>query len=140
MKQNDTALSPKHYKDFNIEAIAICSQFSFCLGNAFKYIIRAGKKDTYAKDGSKIDTYKQDLEKALVYLDFYKEALDNNLIKDEIKNSDFINILKLKSIFFYSNNNILKKIANCLNNTNIYEHFIANLKVRLVHEIEMENN
>jgi hypothetical protein len=53
--------SPKHYQGNGIEVIDIIDSFNlnFNLGNSIKYILRADKK------GNK----KQDLEKALWYLD-----------------------------------------------------------------------
>jgi len=51
---------PKHYRGTKYEAIDIIEDFdlNFCLGNAIKYILRAGKK------GDKIE----DLRKAIWYL------------------------------------------------------------------------
>ena len=54
--------NPEHYggKENPYEAIKVIEAHSldFCLGNAVKYILRAGKKDNF----------KQDLEKAIWYL------------------------------------------------------------------------
>lgn len=60
---SDDATSPGHYKvhPSGVECITITQHFSFSLGNAIKYIWRAGLK---SKDP--ID----DLKKARVYLDF----------------------------------------------------------------------
>lgn len=54
---------PSHYRTGGIEAIDVIEawQLGFCLGNAVKYIARAGKKDP-AKTV-------EDLEKARWYLD-----------------------------------------------------------------------
>jgi len=56
---------PQHYggKDNPYEAIKVIEAWSlgFCLGNAIKYISRAGKKDPFATI--------EDLEKARWYLD-----------------------------------------------------------------------
>lgn len=51
---------PAHYQGKSMETIDIIENFdlNFCLGNAIKYILRAGKK------GDK----KEDLEKAIWYL------------------------------------------------------------------------
>ena len=59
MKSKD-AINPSHYKSHpsGIECIDITKHMNFCLGNAIKYIWRAGLKD--AK--------RQDLEKAIWYL------------------------------------------------------------------------
>ena len=63
---------PTHYNQGNIEAIAVIEDWKldFHLGNAVKYICRAGKKNS-------ADTT-QDLEKALWY------------IKRKIKHPEFI--------------------------------------------------
>ena len=54
--------NPEHYggKENTYEAIKVIEahNLDFCLGNAVKYILRAGKKDDIA----------QDLEKAIWYL------------------------------------------------------------------------
>lgn len=51
---------PKHYKGKNFETIDIIEDFGlgFCLGNAIKYILRAGKKEDF----------KEDLRKAVWYI------------------------------------------------------------------------
>ena len=56
-------LSPKHYKSKNgLEAIDVIETWSlnYHLGNAVKYIIRAGRKDD--------STVEEDLNKAIWYL------------------------------------------------------------------------
>ena len=61
-KKADNVNHPPHYKsDTNLEAIDVIEAFnlSFSLGNAIKYILRAGKKDDIA----------QDLKKAKWYID-----------------------------------------------------------------------
>lgn len=57
----DNVNHPPHYNAHpsGIEAIDICEHLSFCLGNAVKYVWRAGQK------GDRIE----DLKKALWYLD-----------------------------------------------------------------------
>lgn len=51
-------------KNNTYEAIKVIQahNLNFCLGNVVKYVLRAGKKDK--------DTYLQDLEKAIRYLEF----------------------------------------------------------------------
>ena len=58
---------PAHYQGNGLEAIDVIEAFdlSFCLGNAVKYILRAGKKDSVI----------QELEKAIWYL---KREIENN--------------------------------------------------------------
>ena len=57
---NDPVNRPAHYCVNGFEVIDIIEAYelNFPLGNAVKYILRAGKKDNY----------KQDLEKAVWYL------------------------------------------------------------------------
>jgi Protein of unknwon function (DUF3310) len=60
-EENDIINHPAHYKsDSGLEVIDIIESFdmNFHLGNAIKYILRAGKKGDY----------KQDLHKAVWYL------------------------------------------------------------------------
>lgn len=60
-KSNDPVNHPKHYTDHpsGIECIQITEHMNFCLGNAIKYIWRAGLKS---------DNKVQDLEKAVWYI------------------------------------------------------------------------
>ena len=60
---NDPVSRPAHYTDGNIEVIDFIDdkKLGFCLGNAIKYIARAGKKDP--------DKYKEDLLKAIWYIE-----------------------------------------------------------------------
>lgn len=60
MEKIDNINHPTHYKGKGIECIQVIESFElgFCLGNAIKYILRAGKK------GEK----KEDLRKAIWYL------------------------------------------------------------------------
>ena len=64
----DPVNHPSHYTDGNIEVIDFIEdkRLGFCLGNAVKYIARAGKK----KSGGMSDMDKeiQDLEKAVWYV------------------------------------------------------------------------
>ena len=59
---------PKYYKAGGIEAIDVIEDWKldFCLGNAIKYIARAGKKS---------DDVKTDLEKAAWYIKHHAEGV-----------------------------------------------------------------
>ena len=59
---NDPENHPSHYTDGNIEVIDFIEdkKFGYCLGNAIKYISRAGKKNP--------DTEIEDLQKAVWYI------------------------------------------------------------------------
>lgn len=68
---NDSVNNPSHYTDGNIEVIEYIEdkKLGFCLGNAIKYISRAGKKDP--------DKEIEDLKKAKWYIDrLIKELLE----------------------------------------------------------------
>jgi hypothetical protein len=60
-RYKDDAINPPHYKEHpsGIECIQITEHMGFCLGNAVKYIWRAGLKESDRR---------QDLEKAIWYL------------------------------------------------------------------------
>lgn len=60
--KDDSVDHPKHYNDGKIEVIDYIEDknLDFCLGNAIKYISRAGKKDP--------DKTIEDLKKAIWYI------------------------------------------------------------------------
>lgn len=67
--KDDVVNHPSHYTDGKIEVIDFIEDknLGFCLGNAIKYIARAGKKDP-----SKLE---EDIKKAIWYLNrFLKEV------------------------------------------------------------------
>ena len=68
---------PSHYTDGKIEVIDYIEdkQLGFCLGNAIKYISRAGKK----KSGNMTDKEKEinDLRKAVWYVERRIKELEN---------------------------------------------------------------
>lgn len=66
---NDNINHPKHYTDtpFGLEVIDITEHYDFCLGNALKYILRAGKKEEKGQDINQKTI--EDLGKAVWYLD-----------------------------------------------------------------------
>lgn len=63
-KDDDSVDHPKHYQGNKLEVIDIIEDFdlSFCLGNAIKYILRAGKKIDVVGDRD------LDLKKAVWYI------------------------------------------------------------------------
>lgn len=60
----------KHYNKLDIECIEVAKHFNFCLGNAIKYIWRAGLKD----ENKTIE----DLKKAIWYLEYHIKELELN--------------------------------------------------------------
>jgi len=85
MKKNDIVNHPSHYTDGQIEVIDFIEdkQLGFCLGNAVKYISRAGKKDPNKEI--------EDLEKAIWYIKRRIKELkgDKQNIVDEPKKVEF---------------------------------------------------
>ena len=72
----DNVNHPSHYNDGKIEVIDYIEdkQLGFCLGNAVKYISRAGKK----KSGNLTDKEKEieDLKKAVFYINYRIKELE----------------------------------------------------------------
>ena len=71
--EDDPVNHPEHYTDGKIEVIDYIEdkKLGFCLGNAIKYISRAGKKNP--------DKEVEDLQKARWYIDRrIKELTDND--------------------------------------------------------------
>ena len=68
--KSDNVNSPSHYTDGKIEVIDFIEdkKLGFCLGNAIKYISRAGKKDK--------DKESEDIRKAIWYLNRYLKELE----------------------------------------------------------------
>lgn len=73
VKEDDPVNRPKHYTDGRIEVIEYIEDknLGFCLGNAIKYISRAGKKEK--------DKEIQDLHKAMWYIERRIYELENNV-------------------------------------------------------------
>jgi|GEM_PF-808006 len=86
--QHDPVNHPAHYKGNGLEAIEVIEdwQLGFHLGNAVKYILRAGKK------GDR----KQDLEKALWYV---RRAIDQRPsgLKGTIEHGQIAEAFELRS-------------------------------------------
>ena len=70
MSNENDAVNPAHYKAHpsGVECIQVTEHMNFCLGNAVKYIWRAGLKDDVV----------QDLEKAAWYINREIERRKNN--------------------------------------------------------------
>lgn len=66
-------INPDHYKRFPVEVIEITEHLNFCLGNAVKYITRAGYKP-----GADALT---DLAKAAWYIDREYQRITNERAK-----------------------------------------------------------
>ena len=73
VKEDDPVNHPKHYTDGRIEVIEYIEDknLGFCLGNAIKYISRAGKKEK--------DKEITDLRKAIWYIERRIYELENNV-------------------------------------------------------------
>lgn len=68
LKEYDAVNRPAHYADSKIEVIDYIEdkKLGFCLGNAVKYISRAGKKNDSGRNI--IDKEIEDLQKAIWYI------------------------------------------------------------------------
>ena len=68
LSEKETVNHPEHYNPGVYEAINVIEHYKlgFHLGNSVKYILRAGKKH---------DNVKEDIEKAIWYLQRYKDTL-----------------------------------------------------------------
>lgn len=75
-KKHDPVNHPAHYTDGNIEVIEYIEdkQFGYCLGNAIKYISRAGKKDP-----NNPEKEIEDLNKAIWYINRRIRELEGDL-------------------------------------------------------------
>lgn len=125
---NEKINHPSHYNTGNIETIEVIEDWdlNFCLGNAVKYISRAGKKDK--------DKYKEDLSKAYWYImrnivnqsnlnpqKKIKKRYKNNLVEIETDWHLSNNLFFAISNIFYSINsdNEINKIQYLLNAASI---------------------
>lgn len=92
----DMVNEPPHYKDsaVKIEPIEVLKYMDFCLGNAFKYVIRAGKKGDFLEDLKKAQWYfnmasstsrlslnKEDENTFNVLMTFFMRHIENPILK-----------------------------------------------------------
>lgn len=83
MKNKEAVKHPKHYmKDSGHEVIDVISawKLNFQLGNAIKYIARAGRKNP--------DKVIEDLEKAKFYINYEIEAILNEKREGQHENKN----------------------------------------------------
>lgn len=86
MPDNDPVNHPSHYQSKSgLESIQVIEAFDlgFCLGNAIKYILRAGKKDK----GKEIE----DLDKAIWYL---QRRIEGIKAKEEQRRANLVRLEK----------------------------------------------
>ena len=76
-KENDPVNHPAHYTSGKIECIEYITDkgLDFCLGNAVKYITRAGHKDP--------EKTIEDLEKAVFYINYKIKILKEEQANEE---------------------------------------------------------
>lgn len=79
---NDAVNHPSHYTDGKIEVIDFIEDknLDFCLGNAIKYISRAGKKDPTKEI--------EDLKKAVWYINRRIQELEQETESEEVNEDD----------------------------------------------------
>ena len=86
VKEYDHVNHPHHYNwlidKCGIEVIDIARHLDFDLGNAIKYILRAGKKPIISKENININKAAiQDLQKAIWYINDKIKMLENEIDK-----------------------------------------------------------
>lgn len=74
----DNVDHPAHYNSHpsGVECIQIAEHFNFCIGNAIKYLWRAGLKNDASQ--STKDKYVEDLKKAAWYINKEIERVTNS--------------------------------------------------------------
>lgn len=79
-------INPSYYKNtpFGIEVIEITKHYDFCIGNALKYIFRAGKKHEQGIENKQ--KHIDDLKKAIWYLTTEIEIIEK--IKKGMKHEE----------------------------------------------------
>lgn len=84
MTENDKINHPSHYVNASvmIEPIELCELLPFCLGNACKYLIRAGSK--------KGESESDDLKKAMWYLNRNASECVQDFTFDDIPHFGYI--------------------------------------------------
>lgn len=83
MARNDQQIRPSYYNQHpsGVECIEIIKHYDFCVGNAMKYLWRAGLKNSGIPEEDEI----RDLKKAIQYIEFKIESLEKSL-EDHAKN------------------------------------------------------
>ena len=86
VKEYDHVNHPPHYNwlidKCGIEVIDIARHLDFDLGNAIKYILRAGKKPIISKENININKAAiQDLQKAIWYINDKIKMIENETYK-----------------------------------------------------------
>ena len=82
-EKEDKVNSPKHYTSHpsGVECIQVARCYDFCIGNAIKYLWRAGLK---SEEGySDIDKQIEDLKKAVWYIKDEIKSLEAKKLKNE---------------------------------------------------------
>ncbi len=122
-------INPDHYKGDKFQPIDLIEDrnISFCLGNAIKYISRAGKKDK--------EEYVTDLKKSIWYID---RAMINKEYEEQRQGKCKIDIeeyLKDQNINFY-NSEAIKFIINIFDFQTGQHFALANAKRMIAKEID----
>ena len=78
MTDSSTVKNPAHYswfeQEYGVPAARICEGLGFYLGNAFKYMVRAGRKQQ--ANYTIRQSTAEDLRKAIQYLQFKIEEIE----------------------------------------------------------------
>lgn len=71
MSKHDPVNHPTHYTSSKsgIECIMVTRHMNFCIGNAIKYLWRAGLKKSETEDLDELEKHIEDLRKAIWYIE-----------------------------------------------------------------------
>ncbi len=73
----DNVNHPSHYTSKGVECITVAEQFSFCRGNAIKYIWRAGEKGGKDKEIEDLKKARWYIEREIARLETLKEIVND---------------------------------------------------------------
>lgn len=110
----------KHYKDNSVsitfQPIDICKELGFCMGNAIKYILRAG-----SKGDPKVSIEQKciaDYKKAIDYLNFVLNEMDDNA-EEELEFTLTPKACVALQLFGEKNGYISMLFDNCLTDADV---------------------
>lgn len=101
-----TEIRPDYYKSGGMEAFDVIDAFdlNFNLGNAFKYIARAGKKDNKVEDLRKAVTYlnreikKENKARTIVIPDAFQKAIMDHVRESKLENNSDRVLQRIESL------------------------------------------
>ena len=124
----DMVNEPPHYKDSSvvIEPIEVLKYMDFCLGNAFKYVIRAGKKGDYLEDLKKAQWYFNKASKHPLFC-----------VGDPEEEQKFTTLFSFFMV--HTNNPLLQKAQKCTHYFDEYPVKVKQVVDATIESLEKEN-